>query len=537
MKNNQLDIYHRAYKALESEAQKSELVTKIEKAIRKAGKSKEYMDTVRYRCVIMTDWIEKIEEGIPYIEEAIKQDRQFILQTGETVLIEKAKRISKASVEHLAHHSELITHEPEENQDIIPEKIYMAENINNYAVYENRFLFMLLNFINDFVGTRYTKIIEMWNKFHSELEIAKTVTIGKRTISYTATLSEDSVNDATTSYDKETIARIDRIRTIQQLVALLLQTPLMKEVSHSPMIKTPITRTNVLRMDNAFRNAVELFDFLHKYEGAGYIQQEMHQSYTAFPENIGGDFARVIAVSSYLTYRHGGKLDEEMTAEYEAEKRREREEKEKERKQKMEELRRLAKENKLSPEEYIVALEERVLGLEEERNSVSYEKSNFERLKQECASLKDKEEILKYDLERLGDKLKEEQTAREEDKGDFFRRIYELEQNRKTAEELHCSEMESMRISCEAQIKKITDEKERVMAEYDLCRARLHGLREEHGLMTPDDDFTSKESFAEIERESMAFKRFFDRQWDGTKKKIRQEIKAEMRKAKKKKED
>jgi hypothetical protein len=55
---------------------------------------------------------------------------------------------------------------------------------------------------------------------------------------------------------------------------MLLMTPLMKEVAKAPLISPPITRTNVLRMDNNFKYAVELYDYLVAYEGDGYTIEQ-----------------------------------------------------------------------------------------------------------------------------------------------------------------------------------------------------------------------------------------------------------------------
>ena len=73
----------------------------------------------------------------------MRESRQFILRQGQTVPVEKVKRVSRASVEHLSRHSELITKVPEPGGDLRPDKLHMTENVGTFAVYENRFLYML----------------------------------------------------------------------------------------------------------------------------------------------------------------------------------------------------------------------------------------------------------------------------------------------------------------------------------------------------------------------------------------------------------
>ena len=105
----------------------------------------------------------------------MRESRQFILRQGQTVPVEKVKRVSRASVEHLSRHSELITKVPEPGGDLRPDKLHMTENVGTFAVYENRFLYMLLCLIRDFAGYRYRKITELSASFSTDVTLHKEV--------------------------------------------------------------------------------------------------------------------------------------------------------------------------------------------------------------------------------------------------------------------------------------------------------------------------------------------------------------------------
>ena len=117
MIKNQLSIYHRAFKRLLQELQDAKADRKLQEAmlvnqqehraylakLKKAGsdpklreaimagyQGKEHLDTKRFTCTVETDWIETIEAALPYLEKAVMENRQFILQNGNTVLIEQA---------------------------------------------------------------------------------------------------------------------------------------------------------------------------------------------------------------------------------------------------------------------------------------------------------------------------------------------------------------------------------------------------------------------------------------------------------------
>ena len=71
------------------------------------------------------------------------------------------------------------------------------------------------------------------------------------------------------------------------------------------------------------------------------------------------------------------------------------------------------------------------------------------------------------------------------------------------------------------------EEKQRQIEEVEekltVASARLLGIRQEHGLITPEDDFRSKERFEELEQEYAAFQKFFSEQSKSAKKQIRKQ--------------
>jgi len=530
MPKNQLSIYHRAFKAYVRELQdadaerklhealmagraeykkylkdleQAEDDPKLHQAIAAARTEKEFMDATRYGCSVQTDWIEHIEVALPYLEKAVMENRQFILQNGNIVLIEQAKRISKTSVEHLAHHSEMITHEPEPGKDLVPDKIYVVENDDNYAVYENRFLYMLLCQLQEFVDVRYTKIVKTWNTFSSELVMNKKVRFGKRTLKYSIQLGEVAEDDATTSYDRETQLVLARLRYIQQTVSMLLNMPLMKDVSHAPLLKPPITRTNVLRMDPNFREAIALYDYLVEYREDGFTVQEYHERMEPFSAEATDDFAEVLAALSYLSYRYGGRLQDTMEHQYREEEKTLRDIRERESLEQLAELKKQVGASGKSAEQYLHALEQRNITIEKERVSQRQLENRLFEKEQEAQEHKSAYRELNISVAELEKSLKQQRAAMQRQKA-------QLEQEISQAQEQHRRLMEEKQAQMDAIEEKLT-----------FTAAQLHGIRQEHGLITAEDDYSSKERFAELEREYAAFGKFFDGQWKSAKRSIR----------------
>ncbi len=533
MIKNQLSVYHRAFKIFLQELQRAKADRKLQEAmlanqqehkaylakLKKAGNDEklieaikdsfegaEYMDVKRYRCTVETDWVERIEEGLPYIEKAIMENRQFILQNGTTVQIDKAKRISKSSVEHLARHSEMITHEPENGGDLIPDKIFMVENTDNYAVYENRFLYMLLCRVLEFVDSRYTGILKAWNGFSSEIKMDRSVRFGKRNLKYSFYMKEDSEDDESTAYDFETKAVLDRIRRIQQSVTVMLNMPLMKEASRAPMLKPPITRTNVLKMDTNFRESVALFDYLVEYQRDGYTIEELHQTTEPFSLSALEDFSEVLALFSYLAYRHGGELYEEMERDYRSEEAVLKELHDKEMKEHLEELKKQFKANGSSVEKYIEGLEKRNVMLEKDRAELKGMESKLLGVEQQRDDQIKYNRALEITVSEHEQEIKRKEIAMQQREAQF-------NQEKQQLQVLHGMEL---------------DKKQEEIAELEeqkcLVQAQLHGLREQTGNVIKDEEHSSEEGFAELEREYAAFTRYMDGHWKKAKKNIRKSM-------------
>ena len=131
-----LDCYYRGFKDYRRATADRTGCMKDRKRIADSNREQDKLESIKYLCKIKEDWVAAIEEGLVYVEKAVAEERQFIRTNGEVVPIEKVKKISKDSVEHLERHSDMITHVPENEDDLlVPDELYMVEKLSDYAVY------------------------------------------------------------------------------------------------------------------------------------------------------------------------------------------------------------------------------------------------------------------------------------------------------------------------------------------------------------------------------------------------------------------
>ena len=360
---NQLNVYYRALLNYRAETLKNRDCTLDRNALSRVNTDSDRITLKRNFCTVDTDWVEAIEEGLVFIEKAIKEERQFIRSNGEVIPIEKVRNVSKASVEHLAKHSNLITREVE-GEDLIPDQLFTVEKLNDYAVYENRFLYMLLCYLKDFVALRYNSILELSYTYDGSMTMSKTVSLPKQSLVYNVSLTEQRKDDKYLMKSCDIRDIIDRIDLILKAILAFLSCPLMKLVAKAPMLKPPITRTNVLKMNNNFKQAMALYSFIVAYDKPGYTIETKTTELNPFRSDLADEMAESILMASFLTYEYGLDINAILKEEYEEEERQRKEEEYKRRQEKMEAVRRRVMASGESPEEYIMMLEKQIRILE-----------------------------------------------------------------------------------------------------------------------------------------------------------------------------
>lgn len=404
---NQLDILYRALVDYRKNTREDRECMVQRSAIITSNSEADVIEITRRTCKIEEDWVVTIERGLEFVEKAIKEERQFIRSNGEVIPIEKVKRVSKDSVEHLAKHSSLITREPEEGEDVVPDQLYTVERLSDYAVYENRFLYMLLCYLRDFIGMRYERILELTNTYNGTMTMNKTVVESNRRVEYQVTLKEEKKNDEYLKEHNEAQDVIDRMLVIYRAVVFFLNTPLMIEVAKAPMLKPPITRTNVLRMNRNFREALSLYEYVSAYDKDGYEIITEVKTLSPFVGIVADEIAETVEMSSFLTYEHGLGIKEYFRRRYEREEEKRKEEERKKLAEQIKNVRRHLKDGEISPEEYIVMLEKRISDLEEGVEELTNARTLIDELYKESDKLKFDLKHAKEKIVRLEDKIEE----------------------------------------------------------------------------------------------------------------------------------
>jgi hypothetical protein len=183
---------------------------------------------------------------------------------------------------------------------------------------------------------------------------------------------------------KDIISRID---LVLKAVLHYLSTPLMQEVSKAAKLKPPVTKTNVLKMNQNFKGALALYDYLVAYPGLGYSTEETKKRLNPFTDGVADEMSEILALASFLTYEHGLGIKDYLKKAYDEEEERRKEEQKQRLAEQIESLRRRIRESGLSAEEYMLLLEKRNRMLEADSAQLVLAKEEIESLKAEQARL------------------------------------------------------------------------------------------------------------------------------------------------------
>lgn len=425
---DELDIYYRAFKQYRKETENQKVTQRQRIEYKKNGIEFDHFEVTKFLCKIDSDWVQEIEKGLVYVEKAVREERQFIRTNGEIVPIEKAKRVSKDSVEHLAKHSNMITHVPEDgNKDLIPDSIYMVERLSDYAVYENRFLYLLLCYLRDFINLRLEKIKILRNTLIEDLEIKKDFK-EKNEYNFNLKYYNKIIDNPFPIPDEKNEEILYRIESCQSIILMLLSTDLMIQVSKSPMIKPPIVKTNVLKMNNNFKNALSLYDYITSYNKQGYEAIEVKKKLNPFSEKINDELAEVICLTNHLSYKFGNDLEDYLEKRYIDEEKRRIDEENSRLAAYIERLKKRLAEDKSSIDEYIILLEKRNKMLESDSEELKIVRNEVIVLNKKIDELNNEKKELNRIIAELEDTINKKIKEINDLNEDYLLKIKQLEE-------------------------------------------------------------------------------------------------------------
>ena len=222
--------------------------------------------------VVDESWLNVIEEGIDAIFNIVDKPRRFITTSEEVVPVALAKKITADSVRHLSMNTQFIA--SDENGDIQPTRVLNVTTEESYDLYENRFIYHLIQRLFSFVDKR-TDVI-FWStgdETCNVMSMQSKVDDAYEEISYKIemTIKNRQSYAENDSDNMEVFKRIDRVR---RMVRTLRSSAFCEIMSGCAKVHSPIQRTNLMMKDPSYRTCYKLWQFMESYDEVGYTIEE-----------------------------------------------------------------------------------------------------------------------------------------------------------------------------------------------------------------------------------------------------------------------
>ena len=222
--------------------------------------------------VVDERWLTIVEEGIDAIFNIVDKPRRFIKTSEEVVPVTLAKKITADSVRHLSQNTQFINQNAA--GEIEPTKILTVTTEESYDLYENRFVYHLIQRLFTFVDKR-TDVI-FWStgdETCNVMSMESKVDDAYEEISYKVemTIKNRQSYVENDSDHMDLFKRIDRVRRMSRT---LRQSPFCEIMKGCARVHSPIQRTNLMMKDRDYRKCYQLWQFIESYDEVGYTIEE-----------------------------------------------------------------------------------------------------------------------------------------------------------------------------------------------------------------------------------------------------------------------
>ena len=229
------------------------------------------VETDRKKITRDIEWIEIMEETIPYIDNIFRSPNRFIVNEEEVVKIEQAKKVTVETIKHLSKNTNFIQTIDKKTGDVTPSKLLNVRKEESYDTYENRLIYTLIQNMKLFIKRRKeslekevdVKNEQEENKDSKQLEYNATSNVQDEKISINILLNSvlDSQGENSTNSAQNILQRIEEL---ENKISSLTVSEVYKVIEklNISLVREPIKKTNVVLKNVNFQYAMKLWNYL-----------------------------------------------------------------------------------------------------------------------------------------------------------------------------------------------------------------------------------------------------------------------------------
>ena len=298
MADNFNDFYIDCVSKVGSELEKERCFQYLFEMIR-SGDNEIHQTNQRLHKVVDETWIATIEDALDSLTKVTDNPRKFLKTEENVVPVGLAKKITADSVRHLSQNTQFLS--GDDPDKIQPTKIMNVSLDETYDLYENRFIYHLINRLVRFIDKR-TDVI-FWStgdEIQNKLEFNSHIDDAYERIDYKVEMTVKNLRSfaENDSDNMDTFMRIDRVR---RMVMGLRASSFCEVMQGCQVVRSPIQRTNLLTKDPDYRKCYQLWQFLERYDDVGYTI-EVRDSAGAFDQEYVNQLYTNL-ITQYATFK------------------------------------------------------------------------------------------------------------------------------------------------------------------------------------------------------------------------------------------
>lgn len=281
--------------------------------------SKLHVQTDYEKVIKDTEWIEIMEETVPYIDNIFRSPNRFIINEEEVVKIERARRITVESIKNLSKNTNFIQEVDKKTGDVKPSKILNIDKEESYDTYENRLIYTLIQNMKFFISQK-KKTLEQFQNSSSKndkfLDYTGTSRLGDEKVDLNLSLSATTGNEDSDGETGTPDNLLERIAQLEVKISDLTNANVYKviEKKHITLVREPIKKTNVVLKNVNFQYAMKLWSYLR--DNMDDKTQKMDEK-KDYDDN--GDLKNMMDDSFFLNYLIMNTIDKDKENELDSE--------------------------------------------------------------------------------------------------------------------------------------------------------------------------------------------------------------------------
>ena len=233
-----------------------------------------HVETKKKKTARDTEWLDVIEQTIPYIDNIFRKPNRFIVNEEEIVKIEQTKKVTVETIKHLSKNTNLIQTIDEKTGDVTPSKLLNVRKEESYNTYENRLIYTLVQNTKMFIKRKTDELMKSVNseneqddndKDNTKLEYSATSEVKDEKINVQVKLNSEIDPNGDESKDKNKLI-LDRIEEIKRKIDVVSNAEPYKVIDklHITLVREPIRKTNVVLKNVNFQYAMKLWSYLRE---------------------------------------------------------------------------------------------------------------------------------------------------------------------------------------------------------------------------------------------------------------------------------